>query len=96
MRRAVVSKPSNIAEGFGRKLRKDLINFYIVSGLISELDTHLEIAERLKYLLPAEVNDSLNSIRKMLFGLISSLKDSKIMINNDSHFSVNCLPITVH
>jgi four helix bundle protein len=78
MRRAAVSIPANIAEGFGRKSKKELINFmYIASGSISELDTHFEIAKRLGYPVKNEVRDLLKSVRKMLFGLILSLKGSR-------------------
>lgn len=49
MRRASVSIPSNIAEGFGRKSQKEYSQFYAIaygSGL--ELETQLIIAKELK------------------------------------------------
>jgi len=40
MRRAVVSVPSNIAEGFGRASSKEKAQFYYISkGSLSELET---------------------------------------------------------
>ena len=40
MRRSAVSVPSNISEGFGRKSKKEIVNFlYIASGSLSELKT---------------------------------------------------------
>jgi len=78
IRRSAVSIPSNIAEGLGRKPRKELNNFlYISPGSISELDTQITIAQRLVYSVPVNVDHELKSLRKMLFGLISGLKDSK-------------------
>ncbi len=45
MRRAVVSIPSNIAEGAARQGKKEFKNFLNVArGSLSELDTHLELA----------------------------------------------------
>lgn len=45
MRRAVVSIPSNIAEGAARFSRKEFFQFLsIAGGSLSELDTQIEIA----------------------------------------------------
>jgi four helix bundle protein len=50
MRRAAVSVPSNIAEGSARNTTKELIHFLsIATGSLSELDTQLELAQRLGY-----------------------------------------------
>ena len=51
IRRCAVSIPSNIAEGFMRKSTKEYIQFlYISLGSLGELDTQLEISNRLKYM----------------------------------------------
>jgi four helix bundle protein len=51
IRRAVVSIPANIAEGQGRRLTKEFLYFLAnARGSLLELDTHLEIALRLRYL----------------------------------------------
>ena len=51
LRRAAVSVPSNIAEGLARKTNVDKIHFLNISnGSLSEIDTQLEIALRLKYI----------------------------------------------
>ena len=51
IRRAVVSVPSNIAEGAARQTKKEFSNFlHIAQGSLSELDTQIELARRLGYL----------------------------------------------
>src|SRR3989338_11578450 len=48
MRRAVVSIPSNIAEGRCRSTKKDFCNFlHIALGSAAELETQIEIAKRI-------------------------------------------------
>jgi four helix bundle protein len=52
IRRAVSSVPSNVAEGAGRQTKKEFINYlHMAQGSLSELDTHLELARRLGYLV---------------------------------------------
>jgi four helix bundle protein len=51
LRRAAVSIPANIAEGAGRKSSKEFAYFLSNSqGSASEVDTELEIANRLNYI----------------------------------------------
>lgn len=51
IRRAVVSIPSNIAEGAARNSTKEFIQFlYIALGSCAELDTQLIIAKELGYI----------------------------------------------
>ena len=51
MRRAAVSMPSNIAEGFARKHNKEYKQFlYICLGSCAELETQLEIAAGQEYI----------------------------------------------
>jgi four helix bundle protein len=78
IRKAAISLPSNIAEGAARQTKKEFIQFlHIAQGSASEIDTQLEIALRLNYLTVDEKNkldSELESIGKMLTGLIKSLK----------------------
>jgi four helix bundle protein len=78
MRRATVSIAANIAEGAGRQTKKEFIQFlHMAQGSLSELDTHLEISEKLGYLGKNNIQDlslMMNDIDKMLTGLIKSLK----------------------
>jgi four helix bundle protein len=58
IRRAVVSTPANIAQGQGRRLAKEYLYFLAnARGSLLELDTHLEIATRLKYLSRENYSD---------------------------------------
>jgi len=47
---------------------------YISLGSISELETQLIISTELSYLKDKSLLEELNEIRKMLFGLIKSIK----------------------
>src|SRR3989337_1686962 len=48
IRRAVVSIPSNIAEGYGRRSHKEYLQFYAISyGSALELETQLIISKQL-------------------------------------------------
>ena len=79
MRRAVVSIPSNIAEGQGRISSKEFIRFLSVArGSLSELSTQIELCERLHYLDQSQTTDihtRITEIAKMLNALSNSLKD---------------------
>jgi four helix bundle protein len=72
IKRAVVSIPSNIAEGAGRKGDKEFIQFlYIAMGSLSELETQLILSNRLQFVNSIEIYLSqIEKIKKMLFGLI--------------------------
>lgn len=76
IRRSIVSIPSNIAEGSSRKGTKEFIHFlWIANGSLSEFETQIEIAFRLKYLESFEdLIEKVKHIRKMLLGLIKSLE----------------------
>jgi four helix bundle protein len=81
IRRAAVSIPSNIAEGAARQTQKEFTNFlHIAQGSMSELDTQLELANRLGYLNDNSrnsLNEMMEQIDKMLTGLIRHLNKSK-------------------
>ena len=73
--RAVVSIPSNIAEGNGRGSKKDYAHFLTMArGSLYETMTQLEIAVNLGYIQQSEIPSELaTSIRRMLNTLISRL-----------------------
>jgi four helix bundle protein len=60
MRRAAVSVPANIAEGQGRRTCGEFLNHLSVAhGSIRELETHMMIAARLKFLEQSSVSSIL-------------------------------------
>ncbi len=77
MRRAVVSVPSNIAEGQARRTTGDYIRFVsIAEGSLAELETQLIIAIELNFCLKSETESCFSlmlEIRKMLNALRRSL-----------------------
>ena len=76
IKRAAVSVPSNIAEGFMRKGTKEFVQFLHISlGSLGELDTQIEISVRLGFVFsPDIIIAKIEVVRKMLYGLINSLK----------------------
>jgi four helix bundle protein len=78
MRRAAVSVPSNIAEGWSRNTAGSFLYFLrIATGSISELMTQIEIAFRLNYLTADNMKDMElmgNRISKMLTALIRKVE----------------------
>ena len=78
IRRAVVSIPSNIAEGQERNTNKEFIHFLTISrGSKAELETQLLICVKVGYLNETEIIEAMNlSIEtgKMLTSLINRLK----------------------
>jgi len=76
LRRSAISIPSNIAEGAGRRSDKEFIQFlYIALGSAAETETQLIIASNINYLKEdAPVFLKIENVRKMILGLIKSLK----------------------
>ena len=78
IRRSAVSIPSNIAEGQGRTTAGEFRQFLgMARGSNCEVQTQLEIARALKFGNPGlidEVESLSNEVRKMLFGLMNSVK----------------------
>jgi len=77
LQRAAVSVPANIAEGQGRNHTKEFINHLSMAyGSLMEVETHLQIAARLRYIEESVLQDLLvrsNEIGRMLNGLMLSL-----------------------
>ena len=80
LRRAVVSVPSNIAEGQGRDSLKEFIHHLSIAyGSLMEVETQLQIAANLGYLNQIEVDKLLEKaaeVGRLLNGLSRSLKNN--------------------
>ncbi|MDP2883662.1 MAG: four helix bundle protein [Ignavibacteria bacterium] len=78
LRRAIVSVPSNIAEGLTRSSKKEKLHFLnIAQASLSEADAQSEIALRLGYLSREEyekVESEMSDVQKYLSGLSRSLR----------------------
>lgn len=73
MRRAAISIPSNIAEGYGRGHDKEIIHFLHISlGSASELETQLIISNNIHY-LPDNSYQELSSLNNEIIRMLSSL-----------------------
>ena len=77
MRRAVISIPSNIAEGQARNSNKEFVRFLsMAKGSKAELETQILLCKRLKFITDSESNkviELLQEIGKMLNALQNSL-----------------------
>ena len=73
IRRAVISIPSNIAEGQGRNSSKEFIHFLsIAKGSKAELETQLLLCMRINYLKELEIEKAMSLVEevgKMLHSL---------------------------
>ncbi|CAB4325411.1 four helix bundle protein [Brucella sp. 6810] len=79
VRRAAISVPANIAEGFGRENRGSYQQFLrIAQGSLKEMETHLLIAESLGFMQDETIKSILvksESVGKLLRLLIRKLSD---------------------
>jgi four helix bundle protein len=75
LRRAVISLPSNIAEGSGRTTPKDQAHFYTIAyGSLMEVLAQLDIACELEYITETEFETLellINKEAKILSGLVA-------------------------
>ena len=76
LKRAAVSVPSNIAEGFGRDTTKDFVHYlFMARGSLFEVATQLELAKRLKYLSDiTHLEKEVERVGMMINALAAKLK----------------------
>ena len=74
MRRAAVSVPANVAEGFKRRGLRDKVHFYNVSeGSLEELKYYLILSQDLGYLTAyADLMPLAEQVGRLIHGLIAS------------------------
>ena len=90
LRQAVISIPSNIAEGFGRVSSKEKVHFIeIAYGSLMEVSCQLDIAKDLKYLRESDfitLMQQMEAIARMLsalrFSIIKNGDSSLTRLNN--------------
>lgn len=79
-RRAAVSIPSNVAEGYGRRGRGDYVRFLdIARGSTNELETQLILACQLDLVTHKQAQpalDLVSEVQRILAGLVSKLRSS--------------------
>jgi len=77
LNRAVISIPSNIAEGWGRQLSKNYLQFLrIARGSLMEVETMILISKNLNFIYEKdflEIQNKIEEVGKMLQGLIKSI-----------------------
>ena len=83
LQRAAVSIPANIAEGRERQYSKEFIQYLSIAyGSLAELETHIQIAERLTYIDMNQLKkllDKTAEIGRMLNGLRRSLEKGSVV-----------------
>lgn len=81
LRRAVISMPSNIAEGFGRKTPKEFSRFlYIAIGSLFEVQTQIDISLDQEYIINdthKDIFDKSREIERMICSLIKKIKNNE-------------------
>ena len=75
LRRAAISVPSNIAEGAARGSKKEFAQFLFVAlGSLAELETLILLAQDLLLCEGQHALEKIERLRKMLVGLIKSVR----------------------
>lgn len=86
LNRAVVSVPTNIAEGWGRESSKNYLQFLRISrGSLMEVETLMLISKNLNYINAEKhkiISDRIEEVGKILQGLIKSVQQKNLITDN--------------
>jgi len=85
LRRAIISVPSNIAEGLGRVSTKEQIHFLeIAYGSLREVDCQLDIAKDLGYISDEELQNVEKQLEKVA-ALVAGMRNQRSASLNAKH-----------
>ena len=98
LRRAVVSIPSNIAEGYGRDTHKDFAHFLsLARGSLFEVDTQLSVAVDLGSMKPdVGLENSIEELSKMIASFRTRLLTSPTPTPHSALSTQHSSHITYH
>ena len=86
LRRAVISVPSNVAEGFSRNSPKEFRHFLqIASGSRAEVQTQLLIAERVGFLTREQTKPALVLTERLGKALHALSEHQRVQIESSRH-----------
>ena len=92
LRRAVISIPSNIAEGMGRYSDKEQVRFLeIAFGSLMEVSAQLDIAKDIGYISQSDLESADEQISAVA-ALLSGLRNKRIVKTDSIHHS----PFTIN
>jgi four helix bundle protein len=87
IRRASSSVPANIAEGQGRRSKREFVQFLShARGSLLELDSHLELALRLEYIDKLNfsgLREQVDEVGRVINGLVRSLTSDLQHLTSD-------------
>jgi len=93
LNRAVVSIPSNIAEGWGRETKKNHLQFLRISrGSLMEVETLILISKNLRYINDQTfkiISDAIEEVGKILQGLIKSIQQKILLTENQKTVDIS-------
>jgi four helix bundle protein len=85
LRRAAISIPANIVEGYSKKGTKDKLRMMNISqGSLSECKYYLMLAKDLRYAETNTLSEKLEEVSKLLNGYMRSIKKNSLPSDSSS------------